>query len=115
MQRADPAVIVQLLRGFVDAQWLDGLRLDEMERLNTRFHARSGHSRIGDMVWRIPRQDGGDSYLMLLMEFQSKPDIHMAVRMLVYAGLLLQDRIDQGALLPDGRLPPILPVVLYHG
>jgi hypothetical protein len=34
---------------------------------------------------------------------------------LVYAGLLWQQLQDEKRLLPDGRLPPILPVVLYNG
>jgi hypothetical protein len=39
----------------------------------------------------------------------------MALRMLVYAGLLWQQLIREQRLHPDGRLPPILPVVLYNG
>lgn len=39
----------------------------------------------------------------------------MALRMMVYQGLLYQDLIKQGRVLADGRLPPILPIVLYNG
>ena len=39
----------------------------------------------------------------------------MAVRILVYTGLLYQDLIRRGALGDGGRLPPVLPVVLYNG
>jgi hypothetical protein len=39
----------------------------------------------------------------------------MAVRMLVYVGLLYQDLIRAGRLAADKRLPPVLPVVLYNG
>ena len=35
--------------------------------------------------------------------------------MMVYTGLLYQDVIKQGAVLADGRLPPVLPIVLYNG
>ena len=38
----------------------------------------------------------------------------MAVRMLVYTGLLYQDLIRRGELGPGGELPPVLPVVLYN-
>ena len=39
----------------------------------------------------------------------------MALRMMVYIGLLYQDLIKRGDVLADGRLPPILPIVLYNG
>jgi hypothetical protein len=54
-------------------------------------------------------------YLYLLLEFQSRVDPYMAVRLLTYLGLLYQDLIKQGALTAEGRLPPVLPVVLYNG
>jgi hypothetical protein len=52
---------------------------------------------------------------MLLLEFQSTPDRWMALRLLVYAGLLWQHLVREKRLLADGKLPPILPVVLYNG
>ena len=39
----------------------------------------------------------------------------MAVRILAYTGLLYQDLIRRGVFGDDGRLPPVLPVVLYNG
>jgi hypothetical protein len=39
----------------------------------------------------------------------------MAVRLLVYVGLLYQDLIAAGQLTPTGRLPSVLPIVLYNG
>jgi hypothetical protein len=51
----------------------------------------------------------------LLLEFQATVDTFMAVRILVYVGLLYQDLIRDNKLTPDGRLPPVLPVVLYSG
>ncbi len=111
----DPAIVAQLLREFVAGPWLDGLDLDRMERLNTKLHAETGERREGDLVWRIPRREGGDAYVMLLLEFQSRPDPWMALRMLVYAGLLWQQLVREQRLMPDGRLPPIRPIVLYNG
>ncbi len=112
---SDPAIVAQLLREFAAGPWLEGLDLDGLERLNTKFHAETGERRESDLIWRIPRRDGGDAYVMLLLEFQSTPDPWMALRLLVYSGLLWQHLVREHRLLPDGRLPPILPIVLYNG
>ncbi len=105
----------QLLPEFVAGPWLDDLDLDGMEHMNAKFHAKTSERRDGDMIWRIPRRDGGDTYLVLLLEFQSSPNHWMALRALVHAGLLRQLLVKEQRLPPDGRLPPILPIVLYSG
>ncbi len=99
-----PGMVAQLLREFVAEPWLDDLDLDGMERLNAKFHADTGERREGDIIWRIPLRDGGDAYLMLLLEFQSKPDRWMALRALVYAGLLWQHLVKEKSLPPGGKL-----------
>ena len=49
---------------------------------------------------------------MVLLECQSTVDRTMAVRMLAYTALLHQDLLRAA---PAGALPPVLPIVLYHG
>jgi hypothetical protein len=110
-----PGMVAQLLREFVAGPWLDELDLDAMERMNAKFHAETTERRDGVMIWRIPRRGGGDTYLVLLLEFQSTPDHWMALRALVYAGLLWQHLVKEQRLPADGRLPPVLPVVVYNG
>ena len=68
-------------------------------------------------MWRVRLQGQREAwlYLLAMLEFQSTDDRYMAVRILVYTGLLYQDLIRRGALGPDGRLPPVLPIVLYNG
>ncbi len=39
----------------------------------------------------------------------------MAVRVMVYTGLLYQDLIKSGAVVPGQHLPPVFPLVLYNG
>jgi hypothetical protein len=111
----NPDMVGELLREFVAGPWLDDLDLGGMTRENATFHAGTGDRRESDMVWRVPRRDGGDTYLLLLLEFQSTSDHWMALRVLVYAGLLWQHLVNEKRLPRDGQLPPILPVVLYKG
>lgn len=53
-------------------------------------------------------------WVYLLLEFQSQDDPWMAVRMMVYVGLLAQHLIKERQL-EDGRLPALIPLVLYNG
>jgi hypothetical protein len=107
--------VAQLLREFVDEAWLADFDLDGMERLNAKHYAGTGESRHGDMIWRISRNDGQDSYLVLLLEFQSTSEQRMALRMLAYAALLWQRLAQEHRLPPNGMMPPLLPLVLYNG
>lgn len=110
-----PGMVAQLLSGFVEEKWVEDLDLDAMSRMNGDFIAEHGKRRQADMIWRIPRKSGGDAYLLLMLEFQSPQDRWMALRIMVYAGLLWQHLIETRSLTPDGRLPPVFPVVLYNG
>jgi len=110
-----PVMVAELLREFATGPWLDDHDLDRMTRLNTTFHSAAGKKRNADVVWQIPRHSGGDTYLLLLVEFQSKTDPWMALRALVYVGLLWQHLIAEKRLLPNDRLPPVLPIVLHRG
>ena len=50
-----------------------------------------------------------------LLEFQSTIDPFMAVRLLTYAGLLLEEILRKEKLKPGAEIPVVLPVVLYNG
>ena len=54
-------------------------------------------------------------YVYLLIEFQSRPDPFMALRMLVYVGLLYQELVKGKQLTANHKLPPVFPLVLYNG
>ena len=55
-------------------------------------------------------------YLLILLEFQSEDDPWMALRIHTYTGLLYQELVrNEAPGIADGRLPPVLPVVLYNG
>ncbi len=112
---SQPAMVAQLLREFVAEPWVAELDLDGMERVNAKFHAPRGIRRDGDVIWRIPLKTGGEAYLLLMLEFQSTQDRWMALRVMTYAGLLWQHIVQEKRLIPDARLPPIFPVVLYNG
>ena len=110
-----PRMVEDLLRGFVAAGWSDALDLATLQKLPAEFVSDDLRQRRGDTLWRVRFRDGTWLYLVVLLEFQSTVDKYMAVRMLVYTGLLYQDLILRGGLGPGRELPPVLPVVLYNG
>lgn len=112
-----PVLVRQLLEAFVPPEWFAGLDLDRMERLNVSFHeALKGRRRTGDVIWRLPGLPGNSGlYLCVLLEFQSTDERMMAVRTLVYQGLLWQQLAAEKQLGRDGLLPPVLTLVLYNG
>jgi hypothetical protein len=93
-----------LILGFVPDEWLHSLDYRTLEIVPGSYVTEDLSKRSDDIVWRV--QVGGEwVYLYLLIEFQSGVDQYMALRMMVYVGLLYQDLIKRG-LLADGRLPP---------
>lgn len=111
---ANPEMVRDLVMGFISDDWLHSLDYSTLERVNGSYVAEDFRQREDDIVWRV-RVGGEWVYLYLLIEFQSTVDKYMALRMLVYQGLLYQDLIKAGEVLKDGLLPPILPIVLYNG
>jgi predicted transposase YdaD len=111
---SDPLMVRDLLLGFVDDPWLARLDFSTLELVNSHYVSEDLRNRADDVVWRV-RADERWVYLYLLIEFQSSVDRFMALRMLVYVGLLYQDLVRRKQLGPDGLLPPVLPIVLYNG
>jgi predicted transposase YdaD len=109
-----PELMLDLLRGFVSYPWVKDLDVSALERINASYVGSNGEQRHDDMVWRL-RVGGQCVYVYLLLEFQSTCDYWMALRMQVYTGLLYQDLIKQRKLGRRGKLPPVLPIVLYNG
>lgn len=111
---SDKLMVRDLVQGFIDEPWLAQLDFDTLERVSGQYVTEDMRQREDDVVWRV--KSGEDwLYLYLLIEFQSTDERFMALRMMVYVGLLYQDLIRQKQLVPGGLLPPVLPIVLYNG
>ena len=117
---AFPRMVRDLARGFLPTAWTDDLDLERLELLPTAYVSDSWHKRYGDRVWKLPYREGTDhppgAYAALLLEFQSEVDATMPVRMLVYAGLLMQELLRQRQRgTSSARLPCVIPVVIHRG
>src|SRR5690606_7340254 len=111
---SSPEVVRDLVLGFIPDAWLHSLDYDTLEKVPGSYVADDLRQRADDVIWRV-RTDGQWVYLYLLIEFQSTVDQWMPVRVMTYVGLLYQDLIRGGQVLTAGKLPPVLPIVLYNG
>jgi hypothetical protein len=111
-----PEIVRDLITGFIGDPWVEQLDLDTLEKLPTNYVDRRLRQRLTDAVWRVRTKDQGWAYLYLLIEFQSRSDHWMALRVMGYVALLWQDllRSDRD-LRRSRRLPPVLPVVIHNG
>jgi hypothetical protein len=103
-----------LLRDFVQEDWLALIDFSTLEKQGGSYVTDDLREREDDIIWRV-RVAGEWLYVYLLIEFQSQIDPWMAVRIMVYTGLLYQDLIKSGAVAAGQRLPPVFPLVLYNG
>ena len=104
-----------LVQGFVpDDNWLHSLDYATLEKMPCSYISDDMHHDADDVVWRV--KVGGDwVYLYLLIQCESQVDPWMAVQVMRCVGLLYQDLIKADQVLPDNKLPPVLPIVLYIG
>jgi len=112
-----PRAVEGLLRGFLPEDWTGRLDFSTLEKVGNSFVSDDLRERHGDLIWRLRfnGEKGGWFYLYLLLEFQSTSDPFMAVRLLTYVSLLLEEIIRRQKLKPGDRLPAVLPLVLHNG
>jgi predicted transposase YdaD len=108
-----PTMVRDLLLGFGAGEWVKQADFSTLERVNSSYVSDSARQRHDDMVWRL-KVGGNWLWVYLVLEFQREPDPWMALRMMVYVGLLAQNLVREGEII-DGQLPPIMPIVLYNG
>jgi predicted transposase/invertase (TIGR01784 family) len=109
-------MIRDLLREIVGEQWVERIDLDSGERVNASFVSPRHENREGDVIWKFRRQDGGEPvYVYILLEFQSRPDLSMPVRLMGYESLFYQSLLAGQPAVGWRKLPLVIPVVVYNG
>ncbi|MBK9442490.1 MAG: Rpn family recombination-promoting nuclease/putative transposase [Comamonadaceae bacterium] len=108
-----PEMVRDLLIGYLPGDWLQEADFSTLKRVNGSYVSEKEQHRHDDMVWRL-KVGQQWVWVYLLLEFQSESDPWMALRMMVYLGLLSQHLVREGEL-QNGLLPPIVPIVLYNG
>jgi len=131
---AHASMVADLLGNYLPPELCATLDLARFAReaplpLNAVQHSDKGHARTGDLLQPLfTTPETGARGALLLVEFQASRDATMSLRMMVYAGLGLQQLLARARRRPKSvaaaqlllratptALPPVLPVVLYHG
>lgn len=107
-------MVASLIRCFAPPGVVADMDFSSLEPFPTEHIAEDLRERRNDIVWRI-RLKGAFCYLLFLLEFQTREDWWMAVRILAYTALLWQDIIKADKLKKGDRLPPVFPLVIYNG
>ena len=109
-----PEMVESLIRDFVPEDWVRELDFSTLKTVNKSFVTDEIRSRADDIIWKVRWKDSW-VYVYLIIEFQSTVDPWMAVRTMVYTGLLYQDLIASKEVRRGDMLPPVFPLVLYNG
>ena len=117
--------VVHLLLGFVQAQvqggseWFGRLDFGSMEALPTERIDPELRRYFGDKIWRIRflDDDGAERwmYVVVILEFQSRVDWFMALRMQGFAVRFYEGAWRERRPIRADRLPPVLGIVVYNG
>jgi predicted transposase YdaD len=72
--------------------------------------------RESDVIWKFLRKSGEEPvYVYILMEFQSRPDPTMAVRLMGYVSHFYQNLAANQGAAASRHLSLVVPVVVYNG
>ena len=110
---AFPRMVEDLLCGFAKGDWTQRADFSALRKAPAEYVGDDLRKRLGDSVWRLPL-DRGWLHVLVLLEFQSRSEPDMALRILEYSAMLYRE-LSRSGLGPDGLRPPVLPVVLYNG
>ena len=113
---AFPEMVADLLRSLFPDDAL-GADYGSLRKLPAEYVADDYRQRRGDAVWSLRAESAPDGWLhvLVLLEFQSRDDPSMALRVLEYTAMLYRELLREGSFGGGGVLPPVLPVVLYDG
>lgn len=105
-------IFQQLIETFISESWVQELDFSTAETLDKSFVADHYKETESDLIYKIKLR-GKTIYIYVLLEFQSKVDRFMVIRVLYYILSFYMDyRINHKRI---KKLPAIFPLVLYNG
>ena len=103
-----------LLRSWAPADVAEHIDYETLRAESPKNYDDDGRLRTGDHIWTVRLKRGGLVWIAILMEFQASADRLIPWRVLSYATTFWR-RVESTGRLQDGKLPGVLPVVIYNG
>ena len=106
----------QLIETFIHEAWVKDLNFEQCETIDKSFISDHYKATESDLIYKIQLK-GKLVYIYILLEFQSKVDRFMGIRVLNYLSNFYLDYIatQRAAKKRIRKLPAIFPIVLYNG
>lgn len=104
-------IFLQLLHSFVKEDFVKNVKEDDLSLADKTFVSEDMLDRESDLLYKV-NINGRETYIYILIEFQSTPDKAIPVRMFQYI-LLLYDQLLKNS--KRGLLPNVFPLLLYNG
>lgn len=111
---SNPDMVRSLLQDFVPYDFVREFDFQTLTPCKSSFVGPKFVQRHEDIIWRVKWRNE-DCYICIMLEFQSSQDQHMALRILTYTALLLNEHLKNSKDKSEGKLPPVFPIVLYNG
>ena len=105
-------VAADFLRNYLPTDVLACLDENSINLTKDSFVDNELATHLSDLLYEVELRDGSDAYVYVLFEHKSFPDSEVAFQLLRYMVRIWEQACRQKQV---KKLPPIIPVVLYHG
>ncbi|WML33571.1 Rpn family recombination-promoting nuclease/putative transposase [Clostridium sp. OS1-26] len=109
---------IELLRSFVKTDWANSINEKDLVLLDKSYILSDFKEEESDIVYRVNIEDE-EVIFYVLLEFQSKVDFQMPIRLLFYMTEIWRDVLknvgSKERRRKNFKLPAVVPIVLYNG
>ena len=106
-----PVIVKELLLYFIHEDFIKNLDFSSLERMDKSFITDDFKEKESDIIYKITYKDN-EAYIYLLIEFQSRVDKYMAVRINRYLAEFYEFLSNT---VKGNTIPAAFPVMLYNG
>ncbi len=106
-----PAIAADFLLNYLPPEVVAALDLSAPEPVRDAFIDPELQQHFSDLLYRVRMREGNEAFVYVLFEHKSAPDRWVALQLLRYLVRLWERSLKEGQEL----LPPIYPIVFYHG
>jgi len=112
---AELRIAKDLILGFASTAVGEQLDMSTLKLVAARHVSEGMKQSENDLIWEVGTRDGGLLYVYVMLEFQSRRDWTMPLRMANYVGQFYRGLLARQEVRELQRLPQVLPMVIYSG